>query len=71
MSFIGLNEAVLIGAAAVALVLGPKKLPELARAIGQSKQEYQESMKEAEQAVDDVAPDAEDAADELDQVKNE
>ncbi len=58
MPLLGLNEAVLIGAAAIALILGPKKLPELARAIGQSKQEYQESMQEAQAAVDDVAPEA-------------
>lgn len=58
MALLGLNEAVLIGAAAIALILGPKKLPELARAIGQSKQEYSKSMKEAQNAVDDAAPDA-------------
>ncbi len=59
MALLGLNEAVLIGAAAIALILGPKKLPELARAIGQSKQEYEESMREAKETADDVTPDAE------------
>lgn len=68
MAFLGLNEAVLIGAAVIALVLGPKKLPELARAIGQSKQEYTKSMQEAEAAVDDAAPDAEA---EVEETKNE
>lgn len=58
MALLGLNEAVLIGAAAIALILGPKKLPQLARAIGQSKQEYTKSMQEAQEAVDEVAPDA-------------
>lgn len=59
MAFIGLNEAILIGAALVALILGPKKLPELARSIGQSKKEYKKSMKEADEAVEGMKPDAE------------
>ena len=59
MSFIGPNEAILIGAALVALILGPKKLPQLARAIGNSKKEYKESMKEADEVVEDAKPDAE------------
>lgn len=67
MALLGLNEAVLIGAAAVALLLGPKKLPQLARAIGKSKQEYQQSMQEANQAVNDVAPDAESETADVDQ----
>lgn len=53
MPLIGFNETVLIGAALVALVLGPKKLPELARAIGLSKQEYRKGV-----AADDTADDA-------------
>lgn len=65
MALLGLNEAVLIGAAAIALILGPKKLPELARAIGQSKQEYQESMEEAQSAVNEVAPDADAEAEQV------
>lgn len=68
MTFLGLNEAVLIGAAIIALILGPKKLPELARAIGKSKQEYTKSMQEAQAAADEVAPEAEAEAD---RVKNE
>lgn len=63
MPLLGLNEAVLIGAAAIALILGPKKLPELARAIGRSKQEYSKSMQEAQAAVEEAAPDAESEAD--------
>lgn len=59
MSFIGPNEAILIGAALVALVLGPKKLPQLARALGDSKKEYKKSMKEADDVVEDATPDAE------------
>ena len=57
--FLGLSEMVLIGAAILALILGPKKLPELARSIGQSKKEYKKSMKEAEETLDEVKPDAE------------
>lgn len=56
MALLGLNEAVLIGAAAIALLLGPKKLPELARAIGKSKQEYTKSMAEAKETAEEVAP---------------
>jgi TatA/E family protein of Tat protein translocase len=68
MAFIGLNEAILIGAAIVALILGPKKLPELARSIGESKKEYKKSMQEAEGAVDEASPGAES---EMDEVKSE
>jgi len=59
MPVLGLNEMVLIGAAVLALILGPKKLPELARSIGNSKKEYKKSMKEADQAVEDMKPEAE------------
>jgi len=59
MAFIGLQEAVLIGAALVALIMGPKKLPELARSFGESKKEYKRSMKEAEEVAEDVKPDVE------------
>lgn len=59
VGFIGTNEAILIGAAIIALILGPKKLPELAKAIGNSKKEYKKSMKEADEAVKDAKPDAE------------
>lgn len=41
-------EIVLIGAAILALLIGPKKLPELAGALGESKKEFKKSMKEAE-----------------------
>lgn len=63
MPFIGLNEAIVIGAVVLALVLGPKKLPELARSIGIAKKEYAETMQEAEEVVEDVAPDAEEVED--------
>lgn len=59
VGFIGTNEAILIGAALVALILGPKKLPELAKAIGNSKKEYKKSMKEADEVVSETKPDAE------------
>ena len=49
MPFIGLNETILIGAGALLLILGPKKLPELARSLGKSKQEYKKSMQEADE----------------------
>jgi TatA/E family protein of Tat protein translocase len=61
MAFVGLNEALLIGAVILALIIGPKKLPELARSIGQSKQAYKESMQKADEAVEDVKPDDEDS----------
>jgi TatA/E family protein of Tat protein translocase len=62
MAIVGLNEALLIGAVILALIIGPKKLPELARSIGQSKKAYNKSMKEAEDAVEDVKPDSEEDA---------
>ena len=49
MPFVGLNEAILIGAGALLLILGPKKLPELARSLGNSKKEYEKSMQEADE----------------------
>ena len=50
MAFIGLNEALLISAGVLLLILGPKKLPELAGSLGRSKEEYKKSMNEAEEA---------------------
>ena len=49
MTFIGLNEAILVGGAILALILGPKKLPELAGALGNSKKEYKKPMQEADE----------------------
>ena len=54
MSFIGLNEAILVGDTTLALILGPKKLLELAGALGKSKQEYKTSMQEANNAAEDT-----------------
>ena len=54
MSFIGLNEAILVGGAILALILGPKKLLELAGALGKSKQEYKTSMQEANNAAEET-----------------
>lgn len=64
----GPNEAILIGAALIALILGPKKLPQLARSLGQSKKEYKKSMQEANEAVENAAPDAES---EIEEIKEE
>lgn len=58
MSLIGLNEIILITAVLIALILGPKKLPELARALGESKKEFKKSMK----SVDEVSGEVEDTA---------
>jgi len=65
MSFIGLNEAILVGGAILALILGPKKLPELAGALGNSKKEYKKSMQEADKVVKEAKPDAEAEMEEL------
>jgi sec-independent protein translocase protein TatA len=50
------NPVHLIFLAAIALiVLGPKRLPELARALGKGMQEFRESMSEAAQGGDQAA----------------
>ncbi len=54
MSFIGPTEMALIALGILALIIGPKKLPQLARSLGESKKEYQKSMKEAEEATEDL-----------------
>jgi len=59
MSMIGLNEALFIGAVVLALIVGPKKLPELARSLGESKKEFKKSMQEAEETTEEMKPDAE------------
>lgn len=51
MGLVGTTELLLIGAAILALIIGPKKLPELARSMGESKKEFKKSMKEAEEVV--------------------
>lgn len=61
MSLVGLNEIILITAVLIALILGPKKLPELARALGESKREFKKSMK----SVDEVSEEVEETAEEV------
>ncbi len=46
MSFIGPTEALVIALAVLALILGPKKLPELAASIGEARKEFKQSMKD-------------------------
>ena len=48
MSFIGINEALLVGAIILALIIGPKKLPELARSLGESKKAFKDSLDDSE-----------------------
>lgn len=51
MAFPGITEiALIVGIAILALLIGPKKLPEFAESLGKSKKAYRESMKEAEEA---------------------
>ena len=57
MALVGPTELVLIGAAVVALIFGPKKLPELARSLGESKKGFKKSMKEADDVADEATPD--------------
>lgn len=61
MSLVGTTELLLIGAAIVALIVGPKKLPELARSVGESKKEFKESMKEADEIDEEVSGDSEES----------
>ena len=56
---LGPYEMAMVGAAIVALVLGPKKLPELAGALGESKKEYKKSMAEAKEFAEEASPDVE------------
>ncbi|MBC5792500.1 MAG: twin-arginine translocase TatA/TatE family subunit [Nanohaloarchaea archaeon] len=50
----GLGEIVLIGAAVLFLIMGPKKLPQFARSLGESKKEFKKSMNEAQEVVDEA-----------------
>lgn len=63
MALLGPPEILLIVAAIVALVLGPKKLPQLARSLGESKKEFNKSMKEAEDVKDELDETAEELTD--------
>ena len=44
-----LELATIVGAIAVFLIWGPNKIPELARALGRAKNEYQKAANEVEQ----------------------
>lgn len=46
MTFLGGTEMAVIGAAAVFLLWGPKKLPELARSMGTARQEFHDANTE-------------------------
>jgi TatA/E family protein of Tat protein translocase len=63
MALLGPPEILLIVAAIVALVVGPKKLPQLARSLGESKKEFNKSMKEAEDVKDELDETAEEMTD--------
>ncbi|WP_347721633.1 twin-arginine translocase TatA/TatE family subunit [Candidatus Nanohalococcus occultus] len=52
MPLLGPSELLLVAGAIVALVLGPKKLPELAGSLGESKKEFRKSMKEADEVTE-------------------
>lgn len=65
MALIGLNEAIVIGAVLLALILGPKKLPQLARSLGESEKEYRKSMQEAEEVAADVKDEADQVAEDV------
>lgn len=68
MALVGTTELLLIGAGLVALVVGPKKLPEMARSLGRSKKEFYKSMEEAEKfksGAEDAADQLEDAAEDV------
>lgn len=63
MALLGPPEILLIVAAIVALVLGPRKLPQLARSLGESKKEFNKSMKEAEEVKGELDETAEEMTD--------
>ncbi|MFQ3275518.1 MAG: TatA/E family protein of Tat protein translocase [Candidatus Nanohaloarchaea archaeon] len=63
MALLGPPEILLVVAAIVALVVGPKKLPQLARSLGESKKEFNKSMKEAEDVKDELDETAEEMTD--------
>lgn len=52
MALMGWEWIVAIGIIAVLILWGPKKLPELARAIGEAKKEFQKASKEVKEAKD-------------------
>ena len=65
MALLGPSEILLVGAAIVALIFGPKKLPELARSLGESKKEFKKSMREADELGEEAAPDVEEHVDDV------
>jgi len=47
----GWEWIVVVGIVAVIILWGPKKLPELARSIGEAKKEFEKASKEVEEAA--------------------
>lgn len=60
---------VLIAAAVAALILGPKKLPELAGSLGESKKRFRKSMQEAEEVAEEAKPDVEGEIEDVEKMK--
>jgi len=52
---LGPNEMIIIVLFVVLLILGPKKLPELFRAVGKSMGELKKGMKESEEEMEQEA----------------
>lgn len=64
MPLVGTTELLVIGAAIAALIIGPKKLPELARSLGESKKEFKKSMDEAEKVEEELKMESDSEAEE-------
>lgn len=58
------TELILVGAAILFLILGPKKLPQFARSLGESKKEFKKSMAEADEVAEELDVSEEDGSDE-------
>lgn len=55
MALVGWEWIAVIGIVAIILLWGPKKLPELARGLGQAKREFDKSSKEFSSAIEQAA----------------